>query len=250
MKKLIYLLPLLLIATPCFGQDMARMSLGIVGGGVPAAGGCTSGDLAHETFDAAGYDLGGAWSESIGGAGALVNEDLAAPALTGFSGQSLRTYINSTFAYAYGIWTDSSSRATVYSRFYFYVNAENLADPDTTGRQIYKMLGGANEALRIRFCKAAGGQLYLSLMIQSIERDTYNISVQTSYCIEVYASNAGGTWEWKIDGVSAGSGANDPGYDINIHYLGIVTADADNHTIDLYFDKFDVSATGWLGVCP
>lgn len=41
MKKLIFLLLLLLIATPCFAQDMARMSLGIVGGGVPAAG-CSS----------------------------------------------------------------------------------------------------------------------------------------------------------------------------------------------------------------
>jgi len=39
MKKLIFLLLLLLIATPCFGQDMARMSLGIIGGGVTTAGG-------------------------------------------------------------------------------------------------------------------------------------------------------------------------------------------------------------------
>jgi hypothetical protein len=39
MRKLIYLLLLLLIATPCFGQDMARMSLGVVGSGTPVAAG-------------------------------------------------------------------------------------------------------------------------------------------------------------------------------------------------------------------
>ncbi len=38
MKKLIFLLLLLLIATPCFGQDVARMSIGVVGGGVPVSG--------------------------------------------------------------------------------------------------------------------------------------------------------------------------------------------------------------------
>jgi len=37
MRKLIFLLLLLLIATPCFGQDMARMSLGVIGSGDPSS---------------------------------------------------------------------------------------------------------------------------------------------------------------------------------------------------------------------
>lgn len=57
MKKLIFLL-LLLITTPCFGQDFARMNLGVVGGGVPAGSDYTeeeTGDLTPNADRYFGY---------------------------------------------------------------------------------------------------------------------------------------------------------------------------------------------------
>ncbi len=51
MKKLIFLLLLLLFATPCFGQQQeARVMQGVIGGGVPAgAGGCTTDQIVLNT---------------------------------------------------------------------------------------------------------------------------------------------------------------------------------------------------------
>ncbi len=87
MKKLIYLLLLLLIvATPCFGQDMARMSLGVIGGGVPAAGcadtSCT-GFLICQNFEGTGYDNSETWTENVTGTAVVDEDDTTATILRG-----------------------------------------------------------------------------------------------------------------------------------------------------------------------
>jgi hypothetical protein len=58
MRKLIFLFLLLLIATPCFGQDMARMSLGVMGSQVPVAGSSCTTVADSETTNA---DYCGGW---------------------------------------------------------------------------------------------------------------------------------------------------------------------------------------------
>lgn len=262
----------LLIATPCFGQiktnegcleggtfaqdqigckkrwEEARMSIGVIGGGVPAGGAfaCTNnGDLLVETFDPTGYDDAD-WAESD--TGGTINEDLSAPAVAGFNGQCLRTYITGTYKGARSTNT-IASQATIYSRVYLYVQAENLAD--TKERHILR-LGSGNGTEKIVLAKN-GAQLELRLYTNGTLRDTENISVQTSYLIEVYLNNTVGndTWEWKIDGVSKGTATAAAliSADTTTLVLGIIDEPADDQTIDLYWDNAGLSSTGWLGSC-
>ncbi len=88
MRKLIFLLFLLLLATPCFGQDMARMSLGVVGSQSPTTGG---GYLINQNFEGTGYDNSETWTETVGTNGS-VNEDYATSPAPLRGSQSLRIY--------------------------------------------------------------------------------------------------------------------------------------------------------------
>jgi len=245
-KLLISFVLVLLLASTSWGQGIIRGQHGGVLGSGGTAFACTNtGDLLAESFDPTGYDDGD-WVE--GGTGGTIDEDLSAPAVAGFNGQCLRTYVTGTYKGARSTNT-VASQATIYSRVYLYVNSENLADAKE--RQIHN-LGSGSGPDGIRLGKT-GTQLELRLYTNNTLRDTENITVQTSYLVEVYLYNTGTTdyWEWKINGSSVGSG-NGGGIisaDTTVLRLGIIDEAADNQTIDLYWDNVGLSSTGWLGGC-
>lgn len=200
-------------------------------------------NILNETFDTnPGYDDAD-WVES--GTGGTINEDFAAPAVTGFSGECLRTYISGAWKGAKAT-NNIADSATIYFRTYLYINSENMAD--TKYRNIIRFNSAGNQ--RIDILKT-GSDLQLTFYTNGTLRDTETILVQTSYLLEVYLNNTGTTdsWEWKIDGVSKGSGSGSANLsgDSDSIVLGIITELADNHTIDIYWDNVAVDTTGWIG---
>jgi len=135
MKKLIFLLLLLLIVTPCFGQDVARMSLGVVGGGTPATGGSPP-TLTSSTVAAAGTTVSLLFSESVSvGAG-------------GNGGWTLTTiYPAVTLAYASGsgsttlVYTPSRTITECESMTINYTQPGNGIEATTGGTDVATLTG-------------------------------------------------------------------------------------------------------------
>jgi hypothetical protein len=248
MKKLtICLIGLALIITLTLSAS-ARMTTVVIGGAVPAVGGfsCSaSGDLLEETFDtASGYDDAD-WTEGV--SSATLDEDLSAPAVTGFNGQCLRAYTGSAWGYARAIngCTDTSA---VYFRTYFYIQANDIPTSTCTRAIIY--MDGTLSGDRIDLCKDGSNNLYLSLKTDSSERDTSGtISIQTSYLLEIKMDNASNAWEWKLDGASLGSGSSPVATNPCPIRIGVVNSQAGDDNLDIYWDNVGVSSSGWLGSC-
>jgi len=206
MRILTAILPLFLAALPLFGQvTITGMTLEDVTITAAAVGGPTcSGDW-EETFDGTGYVTAG-WSETTSGTGA-VDEDDSTRTETYFSGNSLRTYATGTFSNSY---TRILGGAPAYDPFYmavsFYLDSETL--DDTENQLVLAIADSTVEALCVRLHDESG---VLNLELHygdncdqsspSTTGDTYTISLDTVYIIEVYADNVGSNTDvggWRI----------------------------------------------------
>lgn len=270
MKKYIVLFSLL-FAFPCFASDVASISgvadsgiasiMGVTGSGISTLAGInyddgdagfacsSSGNILEESFDTnPGYD--NTWSETVSGTGSVVNEDLSAPAVTGFNGEAIRTYASAAWANAYTRQTDSGDQATNYLRLYMYVQATNIND---ACEQIFHWTTTAGMSIvKISLCETGESSYYLSLdwgQYGAAEDDTYNISLQTSYRLEFYWKNdTPDEGEWKVDGVSQGTVNGTWSAGTGRVHLGLALGGT-ARTVDVYWDNVGVNTTGWLGAC-
>ncbi len=119
MKKLIFLLLLLLIATPCFAQQQeARIIQGVIGS---SCNDCShSGLLICQNFEGTGYDNGESWAETIGTNG-IANEDYTATVLRG--SQSLLVYGGDAGQNSFTTYTLSADQSTLYTHTLFQVDS-------------------------------------------------------------------------------------------------------------------------------
>jgi len=259
MKRVIIflsVLALVLVGIAGVHHSQAKMTVITVGGVTPVADSgfsCTSGNVISESFDASGYDLGecgtppDCWTEAV--TSGTVDEDATCPSLDGFDTTCLNTAYTGLYSTANTLIEDASEIDVIYMRVYLNVDDENYTDAN---RPILVFNNDAGIDIANVRLTDSGGQLQLQLWtVDSGIVDTENISVDTSYALEIYLSNSGSdAWEWKLNGSSVGSGSGG-GYftDSFAQYqLGVEENDP-QYTIDLDWDNFDVDTTGWLGEC-
>ena len=215
------------------------------GASSPGCGSFAVGDIAHEDWDGTD-DL--TWTDNVFGGTVDDNESTVPSGECEFQTNWLQITIPSGSEARAQTYTDlESAQATFYARFTIYIDSEGLADGET--RYIFQAIttasvgDGTDCAIQII---QTSGQLYFNLSIGTVLRDTYAISIQTAYTIEIYCSNSAPGWEWKIDGVSAGSGSNDPEIDFQRFKFGQYNNFNPNIPIDFMIDNFDLDDT-WLG---
>jgi len=244
MRKL--LIPFIcLIFLFCSGMIVVR---NFPSGGGTSCGTFSSGDLLNETFDSTGYD--NTWTENISG-GTVDEDENTTPGSSecGFDGEWLEIEIpTGTYSRAHTYTDLSTSHSAIYVRFIFYLESESLADGDSyyifVPRSTDSVGDASNAAIKLA---KTSGNLELQLWSGYASRDTYTISTGTTYCVEAYWDNSSNNWEWKIDGISQGSGTNNPETDFQRIKLGQYGDNATNIPIHYYIDHVDVSSTGWLG---
>ena len=223
----------------------------IISGNVPSGTTCgsfSSGNLLNETFDTnPGYD--NTWTEAISG-GTVDEDENTTPSASecGFDGEWLEIELpTGTWGKALTYSDLTSSQSIIYIRFVLYIESEDLADSDSTycfiARDNSSYGDATNAAIKIG---QSAGNLQLEFVSGYSVRDTYVISTGTTYCVEAFWDNTYDAWEWKINGVSQGSGSANPEIDFQRLRFGMGDV-ATNLPIHYYIDHFDVSSTGWLG---
>lgn len=259
MKALIgtLVLSLFLVCTGGVGwaQTLARMNVGVVGGGVAVSAGASygEGNLLSERWGAQGT-----WAETTEGTYSITYNDTTNTG-TGFASSQLKT-VATADAQAY-VSKDIGAQSAVYFRFYYILGSESW------GNGVYEQmftLGangsniGSSPYMNVNVGQSAAGQLQLfTTYAEGTESwdsgsSTYNISTGTIYKIEgkITDDGATGTAEWKVNGTVIGtkSGIASLGtvavqdIHIGISYNGV----ASTH----YFDTLDISSTGYLTDTP
>ena len=148
---------------------------------------------------------------------------------------------------AYARITYGSEEPKTFTRFYFYVADEGLADGDV------KLIGrlknsSNNDVFRLRLYQNAG---LLQFNIRLYNNDSYedyfaDISINTWYRIDIKYDDSGNTWEWKLDGA-----VQDNGNLTGTHYTGIQKWDlgfisaSQLNTGTIYFDSFVVNTINY-----
>jgi len=239
-----------------WAQTIARMNVGIVGGGTPAAGGGASygeGNLLSERWGAQGT-----WAESGDTTYTITYNDTTNTG-TGFDGSQLKITVG-TDSMAYVTKDLGGAQSAVYFRFYYLVGAEGYADGN--GETIFVLAGngenmGDQTYLQIFIQQVATNQLQLRCAIASgtgitTGTDVYNISTGTIYKIEgkVVDDGANGSMEWKVNGSSIGSRAGLAAFGtvaIQDVHVGVSWGGG---TLTHYFDTLDISSTGYLTDTP
>lgn len=242
MKKTICsLIAVLLFYVTSFAQSVPFP--GPAGVGVPAAGSfsCSStGDRVEESFDPAGYD--NSWAETVS-AGCIVNEDYAAPALTGFNNQSLRISTDTAYDNAYTIFTDSQDNAVSYFRVYVDVVSHSAA----VWSNIIFAFSTANTQIWSVSIYNNAGQLQLRCTLSGVGSSTsQNISANTGYRIEIKSNNTANAFECLLDGNSFYTSTSSPAGDVGKIRLGVGN---DNSLSEVIFDNAGLSTSGYLGSC-
>ena len=243
-----FALALLLCASSGWARGLGV--LGLCGGAGQAVESCNSGNILSESFDPTGGDA--TWSAGDVTGGCTSTLDQTSPSVTGFSGQCYSSSIDTdAYSEAWHTWTDSAGRSVVYIRAYLYIQAEGLADGDSFKVFSYGTSATYPSEMFLELSQS-GGSLYLTVIGPSLAGDNVVISASTPYLIEIYALNNGtsDSFEWKINEVSEGtqSGAlfDNDFQKINI---GVHPDTSKAASLSFYFDKLDISSSGWLGPC-
>lgn len=253
MKKLI--LFILLLALPCHAQDgylvdnfgthtplMARMNVGVLGGGVSAAACSTpSGDLSSEGFEGGAEET---WTNIQG------TPDFAY-ALSGLSGGtgaaqncSYGMKINAVNTYVYALRDLGAGQANLYIKFSFYVDSHSIAEGTNT--TILKVGSASNESdiLLYSRLKLTGGNLQFGPTAETY----YNISINTWYYVELYVADASESCTYKIGTTYGGSDiASEPDPCPNVisnpRYIFLGNT-ATSRTIDIIYGYFAADDDG------
>ena len=227
----------------------ARLST-ILLSGTPATT-TAGGDLLTETFDSAGYDDAD-WTEGIGDGNTVDENDTTS--ITGFSGQHLQLQQASGTIETYAYNSLASDQALTYIRFRINIQSEGLEDTDSIN--IHSSDVGAHTSPgtathRMELIQTSGS-LYFIYKTDGTVRDTSSaISTGTTYCVEIMVDNDGGAadgWEWRIDGSSEGSGAQDHAEDKGRFFFGAWSGSS-SATFDVHIDNVDISSSDWIGDC-
>ena len=208
---------------------------------VGSSGGGGGSYLLEETWDGVQSCLSTDSCDSSGwttSASDRVNADATAPAVSYFSGEALRvTSVGWNGSQVYHTFTTNSE---VYVRV-----AVSIADIGDLGHYIAVVWDSSrtNQVIGAKLYTETTPDARLVLFVNNTEVDTKWITDTETFLLEMYANNTAGTWEWRVNGVSEGSGANDPTYD-----AGEIMVGPDwGGDYDLYFDNVAVSTSGWIG---
>ena len=182
------------------------------------------------------YTCDNAWTATSGSG--VLSFDATAPALTGFSGQSA-TLTTTGWQEAYGE-IAITPQSSLYGRV--IVNAANIADAARPTVLTLRSSGCSSvvASVKVGYDTVEGYRLYLA--VASTEVDYKDISANTAYRVEFFIDNVANTWEWRVDGVSEGSGSADPANDAACVRVGGYGGD-----LDLDFDNIALSSSGWIG---
>lgn len=215
--------------------------------------GAGSPDLLDETFNnATDYDDAG-WTPTTADGGSVDpnTADATCPNGTGWSGECMSTSAPA-FGKGYSTNDTGTSNVLTFMRVRLYIDDEGWED--TEGGYI---LGATTDGDPFGFQPPAlvrlqkvGAQLQLRLDVKnSTNLDTIDIATDTLYCLEIKVDDnvtAGVGWEWRLGGVSQGSGGNDPGSTRYWSYGFINSADGDG-TFMIRWEDVEISSNGYPG---
>jgi len=196
-----------LLALPAYGQvTIEGMTLADVSVVATVPGGPTCSGTTSESFDTTagggGYDLQGSpsWTENLLADG-VVDEDNTTRTETYFSSEDLRvgaTGGSSEFrAYLGAVTTDP-----MYAAISFYLDSESLSD--TEWATVFQISDDSNQSACVLLHDDTGTltlELHYANNCASTTSDTYTISLDTVYIIEMYADNDGASTDtvgWRV----------------------------------------------------
>jgi len=236
MKKLFILICLVLI--PCLAN--ARSVSVVVGGAASVV--CTtptSGSVLNEGFEGTGYENTG-WTET-----GTPNEDANCPAggPTGSCTSCLRATSTAASDYHYILRNPNRGSTTTYYRFWFYLNAESLA----------------NNELAYIFYVGQSNSSYLTAPLIRIyikdESGTLNVYAASSGGAYPLGSVTTGTWHYitinaavnsssassQLDTGSAATMTTENNFN---NYVWIGSFGLVENAFDIYIDRFQIDADG------
>jgi len=213
--------------------------------------------LLVESFEGAGYENSDPpvadWTETVGD-GCTVEPDSTAVARPTNGGDQILEIISAASGYQAQAERDlGSDKAVTYTRVYVQIatghsinaNGEILElfwGFDSTWIQPWLVdlyHDGTDICFRFQYHTIGGW---------SADYSGY-ISEDTWYCVEVYYNATAEEWEWKIDGVSEGSGALVDAHALGLKLLYVGKINSGNQqTGTTYFDLVAIDDADWVGV--
>jgi len=203
-------------------------------------------NLANETFNATGYDLGATWSETLG-SGSVVDKDntyITDP--LGGASQILKVQKVSTNFDAKTRWRSSSPPAISYFQCYVYIAAEGLS---TTNKVLLcSVLDAAFHApWQVRLLKTGTA---LNFQLSAYNNGSVTpilgavVSLNTWYKVEVKWDLTNAVCEWRINGAVQSTFALTGTLYDNPKDFGLGDNET-SKTITAYYDNMKISSLGY-----
>lgn len=204
-----------------------------------------------EQFEATGYDetsagAGSNWTEQADGGG-TINEDFAVSSVPGgdpgnWGSQCVQIVRGSSGST--GITNDlDSSYATLYFRADFVF--DNISVVSSWGPEcIWLKDSNWNPVLQVYVINESGSYSLGLVVAGTDPSDEYSIVESTKYRIDFYYAGATGDWEWKVNGVSQGTGSN--GSAANIQRVALGAWRQAGTGLEVYIDNVQLATDGWV----
>lgn len=252
MRKVYLILLLFIIGLFCFAGRIQQYHMMIIGQEQGAAAGFSCGNTWCEQLEetaSPGYDE--TWSDGETTTGsATIDSDYATSNIgspSGWGDDCLQVVITASGEDGY-VGHQTSDHKPSYLYFELYVESDGLADGQEVDI-VFIYDASWTPAYDFLLTKS-GAQLELTYAIwkdgSSETKDACNISTSTVYKVEAKFDPGNDAWEWWVDNVSQGSGADLSGSHaagVGVYHVGV-----DNPTDDATFciDNFSFDTTGRL----
>jgi len=207
--------------------------------------------LVDESFEGVGYEE--TWTEYKGD-NSTVDEDstdVTPPWQGGAQTLKCVTAADGDHTYeAYATRDLGSNKAITYTRFYFQLASEDMADTDS--KRIFTLEDGNNDqAVRMMLIQD-GTDLKLRGRVYDgawLTKGTSNaISVDTWYRIEIEYDHTNTTFSWKLDGTEIEEYTLTGSQRTHVRYINCGLQDTtQEHVITAYYDLVAVDDADWVG---
>jgi len=230
------------------------MNVAVIGGGTSSEAPPSSTIVFLESFDGSSSCADGysstcdkTWAATTG-TGCSLDFDNAEQKQGG--SYSLKAVSATSGFEAYAGHDFASTIAVSYSRIYLYISSEGLADGQAQVIAATVSYTSWDNPWRIDLVQT-GADLYLRLNYYSggastnLDLSTGTVSTGQWYNVEVKYDVTGAAWDWRIGGVSQGSGSlSGTVYGLDNFRVGPYV---DSYAATIYYDSISIASDMWVG---